>query len=156
MMLPEETYSALVSSWPVARLATVSADAQPHNVPVVFCGYNGVIYSPLDGKRKKHLRLKRFANLAANPKVALLLDQYTPDWQNLWWVRIDGEADCVEPAAEDAAAVTKQLLEKYPQYSSPSLMFNTVTFLRLRPAKVTAWAQSDSAATIERAVSGFG
>lgn len=152
MILPEETYNALLSRWPVARLATISADAQPHCVPIVFCEHGGIIYSPLDGKRKRNRRLKRFTNLTRNSKVTLLLDEYTLDWQNLWWVRIDGEADRFEPSEDVADVITKRLLDKYPQYRNPSLMFDVFVYLRLRPGKVTAWTQSNSVATINAAL----
>ena len=153
VILPEETYLALLANWPVARLATVSADAQPHSVPIVFCTHNGVIYSPLDGKRKKSRRLKRFTNIATNPKVTLLLDDYTADWQNLWWVRIDGKADRFEPSVEEASAIAERLLAKYPQYRNPSLMFDVSVYLRLRPGKISAWTQADSVAIIDAAIS---
>ena len=110
-----------------------------------------MIYSPLDGKRKRTARLQRFANLETNPKATLLLDEYTPDWQHLWWVRIDGDADWFEPESREAEMIAGSLLEKYPQYEAPSMMFDSTAYLRLRPNNVSAWAQSDSAETIRAA-----
>lgn len=150
--LPKETYSNLLSTWPIARLATVSSDEQPHCVPIVFCGHGGFVYSPLDGKRKRGTRLKRFANLADNPKATLLLDEYSSDWQTLWWVRIDGEAELNKPVVDDADAIARLLLDKYPQYRDSSLMFDSTVYLRLRPEKVTMWTQSNAVATINAAL----
>ena len=150
--LPEEIFTGLLSKWPVARLSTVSAAGRPHTVPIVFCERGRVIYAPLDGKRKRSARLQRFANLATNPKATILLDEYTPDWQHLWWVRIDGDADWFEPDTREAESIARCLLEKYPQYQAPAMMFDTTAYLRLRPTRVSAWAQSDSSETIGAAV----
>jgi len=150
--LPEHTLTDLLRKWPIARFSTVSATGRPHTVPVVFCQHGRVIFSPLDGKRKRTARLQRFANLATNPKATLLLDDYTADWKHLWWVRIDGEADWFEPDPREAEMIASSLLEKYPQYQAPAMMFDTTAYLRLRPAKVSAWAQSDSPETITAAV----
>jgi PPOX class probable F420-dependent enzyme len=118
----------------------------------VFCENEHLIYSPLDGKRKRNMRLQRFANLKVNPKATLLLDEYAFDWQYLWWVRIDGVADWYEPSIGEAKPIAARLIEKYPQYQVPSLMFDTTVYLRFRPLKVTAWAQSNSPETIDAAV----
>ena len=150
--LPEEIFAELLDRWPVARLSTVSAAGRPHVVPIVFCKYGRFIYSPLDGKRKRSAQLKRFANIATNPQATLLLDQYTPDWQSLWWVRIDGDADWFEPDTQDAEHIARRLLEKYPQYQDPTLMFDTTAYLRLRPTKISAWAQTGLPETIKAAV----
>ena len=153
MNVPEDILSALFFKWPIARLATVSEHGQPHAVPVVFCEHDGLIYSPMDGKRKSSARLKRFANLAGNPNASLLLDAYDADWQSLWWVRIDGKADWIEPSAGAAKTIANRLVAKYPQYHDPALMFDTNSYLRLQPAKITAWAQSNTSTTINAAIS---
>ena len=95
----------------VARLATVG-DSQPHLVPVVFCVVDGAVYIPIDGKRKTGARLKRLDNIARNPRVSLLIDEYDDDWSNLRWIRIDGTAAEVASNAELRGALTA----KYPQY----------------------------------------
>lgn len=150
--LPEEIYTQVMSKWPIARLSTVAPDGKPHTVPIVFCEYERVIYAPLDGKRKRHARLQRLTNLATNPQATLLLDEYTADWQDLWWVRIDGGADWFEPDHQEANLIADRLLQKYPQYQDPALMFDTLAYLRLRPTRVSAWAQSGLLETIKSAV----
>ena len=74
----------------VARLATVAADGAPHLVPVCFALAGDVVYSAVDGKPKRTPDLARLANIAAEPRVALLADHYEEDWTRLWWVRVDG------------------------------------------------------------------
>ena len=57
----------------VARLATADAAGRPHIVPVTFAVDGDVIYSAVDDKPKRGTALKRLANVAANPAVALVL-----------------------------------------------------------------------------------
>ncbi|MEU8934687.1 TIGR03668 family PPOX class F420-dependent oxidoreductase [Streptomyces sp. NPDC048409] len=97
----------------VARLATADASGRPHLVPVVFARYgtDGIV-TAVDHKPKTTARLKRLRNIAVQPSVSLLVDEYDEDWEHLWWVRADGHA-CVVPAD---AALTAPLREKYPQY----------------------------------------
>jgi len=104
----------------VARLATVGADGQPHLVPVVFAVEHDTAYTAVDGKPKSTARLRRLANIAANPAVSLLVDHYDADWTQLWWVRADGAAT-VHPDGAAADRGRQLLRTKYPQYQSVSL-----------------------------------
>jgi PPOX class probable F420-dependent enzyme len=101
----------------VARLATVGADARPHLVPVVFALDGDTLYSAVDDvKPKATTRLRRLANIAANPAVALLADHYEDDWTALWWVRADGTARLLDPEQPAAARARALLAERYAQY----------------------------------------
>src|SRR5688500_955921 len=84
--------AAMFADSPVAILATVGPDGAPHVVPVVFAVHDHVIYTAVDAKRKSTRRLRRLANIEGNPRVSLLVDHYTDDWAQLWWVRADGVA----------------------------------------------------------------
>ena len=100
----------------VARLATVDPTGRPHLVPVVFALLGSTVYTAVDAKPKRHTALRRLANVAANPRVALLADHYEDDWDALWWVRADGTArvlDVADPAVRDGLA---RLVDRYPQY----------------------------------------
>jgi PPOX class probable F420-dependent enzyme len=107
---------ARVEAARVARLATVTPDGRPHLVPCCFVLDRETIYSAVDGKPKTTLALRRLANIAAHPAVALLVDQYDDDWTALWWVRLDGEARIAVGQAERDRALA-QLAAKYPQYA---------------------------------------
>lgn len=113
----------------VARLATVG-DGQPHIVPVTFVLVDRTIVIAVDHKPKTTRNLKRLANIEANDRVSVLVDEYTEDWTRLWWVRADGTAaitDQPEPA----------LAGKYPQYQrNPP----AGPFIRIRIEHVTSWS----------------
>ena len=100
----------------VARLATAGEDGQPHLVPIVFATLGNTIVTAVDGKPKSTTRLKRLANITANPKVSLLVDHYDDDWTQLWWIRVDGLATITE---NDEAL--HQLRAKYQQYEQVPL-----------------------------------
>ena len=108
---------------PVARLATVAPGGLPHLVPVVFAvaaDNRDVVYTAVDAKPKTTRRLRRLANIDANPRVSLLVDHYADDWTQLWWVRADGLATVHTDG--DAVDLGRRLLRaKYPQYQSVSL-----------------------------------
>jgi len=102
----------------VARLASVGADGRPHIVPVVFAlggGTGETVYSVVDEKPKRSVRLKRLENLRARPAAALLADHYEADWTRLWWVRADGTARVLEPSEEEAARAVALLAARYPR-----------------------------------------
>jgi len=97
----------------VARLATADAGGLPHLVPVCFAVAGDTVYSAVDDvKPKTTRRLRRLANVAANPAVALLVDHYEDDWSALWWVRADGRGRVLDDAP-DAIAL---LAARYEQY----------------------------------------
>lgn len=90
----------------------------------------------VDHKPKRSPRLKRLANIRANPAVSLLVDVYDEDWDRLWWARADGHARVLPPAARSAAAArcTDLLVAKYPrQYADLPPSGEVVEVL------VTAW-----------------
>jgi PPOX class probable F420-dependent enzyme len=105
---------------PVAQLATVSASGAPHLVPVVFALLDDVVYTAVDAKRKSTKKLRRLANIEANPNVCMLVDHYTDDWSQLWWVRADGVA-AVHYSGEEMGTGYYLLRRKYSQYQRVAL-----------------------------------
>jgi len=141
VQLDQRQLSHLLDVWPVARLASVGPQQQPHLVPIVFVALDGAIYSPIDGKPKRDGTLQRMRNVAANTSVSLLLDHYDDDWDRLWWVRIDANAEVVvEPEAQVLQRVGTALRRKYPQYASVDAFAGVPTLLRLQPNRHTAWS----------------
>lgn len=105
----------------MARLATVDADGAPHIVPVTFALDGGRIVMAVDAKPKRGTRLRRLANVAANPRVSLLVDEYDEDWDRLWWARADGVGRVVDDGPDLARALAL-LRERYPQYATVALV----------------------------------
>ena len=64
--------------------------------------------------------MRRLANIAANPRVSLLVDHYDADWTQLWWVRADGVA-VVHHGGEEMARGYAALRAEYPQYERVAL-----------------------------------
>lgn len=117
-----------------ARLAT-SGNNQAHIVPVVLVRDGEKIFVPIDGKPKSGRKLRRNANIESNPHVSLLLDLYSDDWDELWWVRIDGTAKVC--ALQDH---TRQLLvRKYPQYEEVD---TGEAVIEIEPTATARWAAS--------------
>ena len=106
---------SLVEAARVGHLATVARDDRPHVVPCCFVLSDDVIYTAVDGKPKSTNALQRIENLRSNPKASLLVDSYSEDWSQLWWVRLDGTARILEKDAEFDHALLK-LTSKYAQY----------------------------------------
>lgn len=105
----------------VARLATITGAGDPHVVPCCFAltgasAAREVVYSAVDAKPKSTIALRRLANLRAHPRAALLVDHYSDDWSELWWVRVDGAGRVLDGGSEhdDALAL---LTRKYPVYA---------------------------------------
>jgi PPOX class probable F420-dependent enzyme len=105
---------------PVARLATVTPEGMPHLVPVVFALRDNVVYTAVDAKPKTTHRLRRLANIERNPRASVLVDHYTDDWTQLWWVRVDGAA-AIYSDGEALHTGYELLRAKYAQYQSVSL-----------------------------------
>ncbi|GIF51692.1 PPOX class probable F420-dependent enzyme [Asanoa ferruginea] len=101
----------------VAYLATVSAEGQPHQVPVTFAIAGDVVYTAVDAKPKRTTALRRLANVAANPRVSLLVDHYDDDWSQLWWVRADGVARILPGSSASAGRAAALLGDRYPSFA---------------------------------------
>lgn len=96
-----------------AVLGTVDPERGVHLVPVVFTmvGDDRIVIA-VDSKPKRSRQLRRLANVEADSRVSLLVDEYDDDWRRLWWVRVDGRASIVETVAED---IERRHRQRYPQ-----------------------------------------
>ena len=113
-LTPDEARRRFAAA-PLARLATLRPDGTPHVVPVVFALEDEVVYTVVDPKPKASPELARLANVAANPRVTLLVDHYEEDWSRLWWVRAEGLGRVVRAGPERDRALSL-LRTKYPQH----------------------------------------
>jgi PPOX class probable F420-dependent enzyme len=122
----------------VARLGTADAAGRPLVVPVCYAFDGARLYSAIDPKPKRTRALKRLANIAANPQVTLLVDEYDEDWTRLRWVIVHGRAMVLAGGAPAARAVDL-LVAKYPQYGALGLQRLDATVVAITPERVAHW-----------------
>jgi PPOX class probable F420-dependent enzyme len=122
----------------VGRLATVRPDGGPHVVVCCYAVEGDRVWTAVDDKPKRGVRLQRLANVRANPHASLLVDHYEEDWERLWWVRIDGAAAVLEIGNEEERAIAA-LTARYPQYerARPGGPVIAITIER-----ITGWSAS--------------
>lgn len=126
---------ARIGTEPVGQLATVGPGGQPHMVPVVFAVVDGQIVTAIDWKPKTDRRLQRLTNIESDPRVGFLVHSYSDDWDDLWWVRIDGVASLHDGDSTWKGAIDA-LVAKYHQYRSrpPS-----GTVIAIVPERISSW-----------------
>ncbi len=108
---------ARAASARVARLATTNPGGGPHVVPCCFAIEGDRLYTAVDDvKAKRSWSLRRLANVAAHPEVAVLVDHYADDWDELWWVRMEGRARIAGPGSPEHAIALQLLGARYDQY----------------------------------------
>src|SRR5947207_8325417 len=86
----------------VARLRTAGEDLQPPVIPFCYIFDGQHIYSPIDEKPKNvaDSALRRVKNIERNPRVALVIDDYSEDWSKLAYVLITGTAEIISPGKD--------------------------------------------------------
>ena len=127
----------------IAHLATADAAGTPHVVPLCYALDDRGLYFVIDAKPKRRsgAALKRMRNIAANPAVALVVDDYDEDWSALAFVLIRGRARLVDDPAERARALAL-LRERYPQYRDMLLEGPAHPVVRITPEHVHRWRAS--------------
>jgi PPOX class probable F420-dependent enzyme len=140
LTLADQGVRRFLSTARVARLATAAADAVPHAVPLCFWFDGATFYFVIDQKPKRQSgpKLKRMRNIAANPRVSLLIDHYEEDWSHLAYVLVNGAARVVEDREEYMLAL-RNLRDKYPQYRTMALSYQTNLMVRIEPINVHVW-----------------
>ena len=145
MLSPSE--AAFTARQRVAHLATANAAGRPHVVPICFVYLDGRVYSPVDDKPKRTLRLARLRNIEANPQAAVIFDEYDEDWRRLRYVILRGRADILEPGRDEdeRARALAALREKYPQYRDMPLEGRSI--IRVTPEAAASWSGGSNKAT---------
>jgi PPOX class probable F420-dependent enzyme len=129
---------ALLRDARVARLGTADAGGRPLVVPVCYAFDGSRIYSAIDRKPKRTRGLRRIRNIAENPHVSLVVDEYHEEWRRLCWVIVEGRADVVTGGPEFAQAMDL-LVVKYPQYRTLGFEREAGTMVRVTPERLLAW-----------------
>ena len=130
----------------VGHLATTGADGAPHVVPVCYALDDDALYFVADAKPKRRpaRSLQRLANLRANPRAALVVDEWDEDWTRLAWVLVRGPAAVVEDDGLHVHALAL-LRARYPQYRAMALEDRVAhPIVRIAPLSVTAWRASET------------
>jgi PPOX class probable F420-dependent enzyme len=127
----------------VGHLATADTHGIPHNIPICFW-FDGEtsFYFAVDEKPKRAIGtgLKRMRNIAENPRVALVVDEYEEDWSSLAYILIHGEASIVEDPNEYLLAL-RNLRDKYPQYRTMTLAPERNPIVRIATRRMHVWGK---------------
>ena len=116
----------------VARLATVSGGGSPHAVPICPLFEKGLFYLGTDRETVK------VRNLRANPRVALVFDDYTEDWRHLRGVLVEGEARVIGGRA--FCTVRTRLYRKFLQYEAIApLTDRDALAIEIKPLRKVSW-----------------
>ena len=104
-------------------------------MPVTFAIVGRRIVTAVDQKPKTTQRLQRLVNIEKHPAVSLLVDHYAEDWDWLWWVRVDGQAELHTNEDAPPGAVAA-LVAKYPQYGAHPPRGPVIV---ITPEKIVSW-----------------
>lgn len=123
----------------IAHLATADAAATPHVIPICYALHAGRFYFVVDEKPKRSRSgLKRLRNIAQNPRVALVFDEYSEDWGQLAFLLVQGRAVLVGDR-DEYASVLHGLRRRYPQYKRMALDFDQHPMVRITPERQHLW-----------------
>jgi len=133
-MLTEEQRQFL-DAQRVARLATADAGGRPHVIPICFVTTGETVYLTIDEKpkRKSVTPLKRIANIRENPFVALVVDHYEDDWNQLGWVMVQGRAEVLD-AGDEHDRAQASLRARYRQLGNMRIEALPVIAIRIEHA----------------------
>jgi hypothetical protein len=141
MKLSAEEARARLAAHDHGVFCTLHPERGVDAVPCVFAvddeGFVGV---PVDRvKPKASSSLQRVANLRADPRATLLVEQWDAiDWSRLWWVRAELRS-VAEPDADRVDGLAGRLAVRYPQYRDRP--FEQVLVLHI--VGVVGWAAAD-------------
>ena len=130
----------LLSSQPIARLATSTASGEPSLVPITFILSDDRILIVIDDKPKSGKTLRRVQNIRDNNSVAVLIDHYEDEWTALWWLLIRGAGEILEFeefSEQQQLKIPSTFKKKYRQYKE--LSFADRTFISITIEVVSSW-----------------
>jgi PPOX class probable F420-dependent enzyme len=121
-----------VDSLRVARLATADARGRPHTVPICPLLDGEKIYVGSEAGAKK------VRNIEANPRVAIVFDDYSEAWAHLRGIMIQGEARVVKLA--EFRRLRKKMYAKYLMYESmAALGDDDSVIIEITPRRKFSW-----------------
>jgi hypothetical protein len=123
-------------------LCTLHPERGPDPLPVVYAvSDDGHVGVPVDRvKPKTSTRLRREANLEADPRGSLLVEHWdADDWSRLWWVRAN-LSYVRNPPSSLTDDLTDRLARTVQQYADRP--FHRVIVCRI--VAVTGWSAAES------------
>jgi PPOX class probable F420-dependent enzyme len=104
-----------------------------------------ILYTPLDDKPKRSgdpLALARVRDIAADPRVTVLIDRWDEDWTRLAWLRAEATADLMMPGTDgpdtrERATAIAALRDRYRQYERHHLEERPL--IRITIERVAVW-----------------
>ena len=139
MNLSDEAQS-FIDNHKVAHLATADPRGAPHVIPLCYARIGNRMYFVADEKPKRHgaRRLKRLANIAENPRVALVIDDYDDDWSRLAFLLLHLDAAVVSDEVEYRQGLAA-LHRRYAAYRTMPLAIATNPMVRMTPRHWHLW-----------------
>jgi PPOX class probable F420-dependent enzyme len=128
----------LLESKRVGRLGLLDDEGAPRVLPVTFAIADGVIWSAIDQKPKRAGEPARLRFLRRDPRVALTVDHYSDNWEELAWVQVLGSVRILD-MSDDTAALAA-LSAKYEQYRE---QIPPGPLLALQPERYLWWRAAD-------------
>jgi nitroimidazol reductase NimA-like FMN-containing flavoprotein (pyridoxamine 5'-phosphate oxidase superfamily) len=122
----------LVALERVCRVATAGRTGVPHVVPVVHVLADGKLYFASESDAKK------VQNLRASPRIAVSVDLYSEEWENLKGVMIQGTVALIERGPR-FRKVRRLLYEKFPQYPDEAGLEEGDVIVEITPRHVFSW-----------------
>jgi nitroimidazol reductase NimA-like FMN-containing flavoprotein (pyridoxamine 5'-phosphate oxidase superfamily) len=117
----------------VCRVATVSRDGQPHNVPVcpILEGERIYFASAANGVKVRNVR--------ATGQMALTYDEYTEAWPGLKGVLVWGAGRVIE-AGPTFRRIRKRLYQRFPQYETQAALEERQSVvIEVVPTRTFSW-----------------
>jgi PPOX class probable F420-dependent enzyme len=126
----------------VARLATSDLKGAVSLVPIVYATNGEDVYFVVDKKKKRPGKtLRRLRNISENPKVTMLVDDYSEDWNELSYLMLDCTARIL--ASEKEKGIASRLLRrKYVQYKNENYFpqnLKEAVIVKLQPKSAFFW-----------------
>ena len=133
--------AGFISAGRVGHLGTADPAGDPLVVPFCYAWDGQALYSAVDAKPKRLAprALRRIRNIADNPRVCVVIDEYDEDWSRLRWVIIHGQAEILSDGP-DFRRGAELLLAKYPQYRAMGLDTRAGVMIKVTPARVSHWS----------------
>jgi|TARA_B100001123_G_C14932695_1_gene876399 PPOX class probable F420-dependent enzyme len=140
MVFEESLVERIIDVVPVARLGQRDESGMPQVLPFVFIRIGKALWSPIDGKPKKRERLNRLDWIDKHPEVCVLIDHYSDDWRQLFWLKLYGRAESFQSSHWEWQEAIHLLSQKYAQYSEVPILSNESTMIRIEWDRCKSWA----------------